>query len=96
MEKSEDNSLLLYMPKHEHPGDLIKAAMKARKVKQTALAATLKMQPTQLSEILSGRRPMTAAFFVGLEAMGLGNADLWAIAHALYQVQQARKEKKQG
>lgn len=74
----------------KHPGCLIKAAMKAAGVRQNAFANNFRMAPTQVSEVLSGKRPMTASFCVALEDAGVGDAEVWAFLYARFEVGMAR------
>ncbi|GAB2958877.1 hypothetical protein GCM10027048_27530 [Hymenobacter coalescens] len=65
--------------------------MKAAKLTQKELARVAQIAPTQLSEVLSGRRPMTAAFCLTLEANGIGDAEIWLFMYLRHELDKLRK-----
>jgi len=77
--------------KNEHPGQLIKAAMKIEKISQTAFARAINMAPSQLSETLSGRRPITPALCIALENEGVGDAEIWLFMYVRHELSKARQ-----
>ena len=59
-----------------HPGTILKEELRERKIKQRELAEQIGMQPSHLSEIVRGKRPMTKAVADKLEAvLGIPSLD---------------------
>ena len=50
-----------------HPGMMIKPELEERKISQKDFAKMLGVQPSHLSEVLSGKRPLTAELAVKIE-----------------------------
>lgn len=59
-----------------HPGTILKEELRERKIKQRELAEQIGMQPSHLSEIVRGKRPMTKAVADKLEpVLGIPSLD---------------------
>jgi HTH-type transcriptional regulator/antitoxin HigA len=59
-----------------HPGTILKEELRERKIKQRELAEQMGMQPSHLSEIVRGKRPMTKTVADKLEAvLGIPSID---------------------
>ena len=59
-----------------HPGTILKEELRERKIKQRELAEQIGMQPSHLSEIVRGKRPMTKAVADKLETvLGIPSID---------------------
>lgn len=59
-----------------HPGTILKEELRERKIKQRELSEQMGMQPSHLSEIVRGKRPMTKTVADKLEAvLGIPSID---------------------
>ena len=66
-----------------HPGEILQAELKERKIKQKDFARSIGMQPSHLSALIHGVRSVTPAIAAKLEK-GLGiPASLWNNFHVL-------------
>jgi len=72
--------------KYEHPGTLIKAAMKAAKCTQKRFSYDAALAATQVNEVLSGKRPLTPEFCLQLERQGIGDAEVWLFMYVRHQI----------
>ncbi len=86
------NNLTPFEP--THPGELIKDELEARNMSQAALARQIGMSPTQLNEIIHGKRAVNTETAMLLEAAWGIDADLWLNLQADYDKQMARSNPK--
>ncbi|RYE15114.1 MAG: addiction module antidote protein, HigA family, partial [Sphingobacteriaceae bacterium] len=75
-----------------HPGLLIKDELAARDIKQTDLAADTNIQPTQLSEILKGKRPLSTEHALLIAAVLDTSPEVWTEMQAKYDLHKAQIE----
>jgi len=52
-----------------HPGEILKMDIEARSYKKAAFAELLQIKPSQLSELLHGKRHISAAMALKLETI---------------------------
>lgn len=60
-----------------HPGELLEDELEAREIKKTAFAALLGIKPGHLSELLRGKRHVSAATALKLEKLLDIPAEYW-------------------
>lgn len=76
-----------------HPGMMIKPELEERGISQKDFAIMLKMQPSHVSEVLNGKRTLSAELALKIEkAIGLP-AKVLLSAQALYDIESADVEK---
>jgi len=75
-----------------HPGLALARILKETGTAQVKLAAALQIQPTQLNEILKGKRPIHTALCVRLEALCWGVAEHWAQRQSYYDLYHERQK----
>lgn len=89
----EPTTLIPYTP--THPGILIKDELKAiPKLNQKKLALELGVQPSFLSEIINGKRPVTPDFALLLEKVFGISAEYWMRFQVQYELDKARIKQK--
>jgi HTH-type transcriptional regulator/antitoxin HigA len=67
-----------------HPGEVLQDELEARKLKKTAFAALLGIKPGHLSELLYGRRHISAATALKLEKLLNIPAEYWMRLQVYY------------
>ena len=67
-----------------HPGELLQDELEAREIKKTAFAALLGIKPGHLSELLRGRRHVSAATALKLEKLLNIPAEHWMRLQVYY------------
>ena len=67
-----------------HPGDILQDELEAREIKKTAFAALLGIKPGHLSELLRGKRHVSAATALKLEKLLNIPAEYWMRVQAGY------------
>jgi addiction module HigA family antidote len=81
-----------------HPGVLLKEELNAREMTQQALADQLDIAKNVLSEIITGKRNITATLAIKLEVALKIDAEFWMKLQASYELDKIRiflrKEKK--
>lgn len=76
----------------QHPGEiLLDDFMQPFDISQNALARSLGVSPRRINEIVHGRRAITAATAVGLEATVGPTAEFWMALQADYDIAVARR-----
>ena len=75
-----------------HPGDVLKEELECRKISQKKFSEVLGVSYTMLNEILNGKRPITSAFALMVEAALDINAELLVNMQTRYNMAVARKE----
>ncbi len=85
------NELKPYEP--IHPGEMLREELEARKIKQKDFAELIQLSYSMLSEILNGKKPISADVALRLEvALGV-KAYLWVKMQADYNLQIASLDK---
>jgi len=67
-----------------HPGEVLLDELEAREIKKTAFAALLGIKPGHLSELLHGRRHVSAAMALKLEKLLNIPAEYWMRVQIYY------------
>jgi len=67
-----------------HPGELLEDELEAREIKKTAFAALLSIKPGHLSELLRGKRHVSAATALKLEKLLNIPAEYWMRVQTAY------------
>lgn len=75
-----------------HPGEVLEMEIEARNYKKTAFAALLQMRPSQLSELLHGKRHVSVALALKLEALLGINAEYWMRVQVSYDLEMERRK----
>lgn len=69
-----------------HPGEYIKDELQSSKLNQKQLAEKMGIKPTVMSELVNGKRNITAAIAIKLEeSLGL-TAEMWMKLQAHYEI----------
>lgn len=69
-----------------HPGELLSMEIEVRGLKKTAFAGLLQIRPSQLSELLHGKRHVSAALALKLEHILGINAEYWMRLQVAYDI----------
>jgi len=75
-----------------HPGEVLLDELEAREIKKTAFAALLGIKPGHLSELLHGRRHVSAAMALKLEKLLNIPAEYWMRVQIYYDLFIERKK----
>lgn len=75
-----------------HPGEFLQEEIEERKLLKKEVAAQLDMLPNNFSQILSGKRNISAQVAIKLEKILGISAEYWYNLQAAYDLQQARQE----
>ncbi|MGN6194894.1 MAG: HigA family addiction module antitoxin [Ginsengibacter sp.] len=67
-----------------HPGDVLNDELEARKIKKSSFAAHIGMKPGHLSELLHGKRHVSAATAIKLEKQLDIPAEYWLRVQIYY------------
>jgi HTH-type transcriptional regulator/antitoxin HigA len=73
-----------------HPGELLRAELEAREMKQITLAAELGIAKNVMSEIVSGKRNITPELAVGLEDVLGIKAEFWMKYQMAFEIDKIR------
>jgi len=74
-----------------HPGEILETELEARNIKKSAFALDIKMYPAHITDIIKGRRNISAAIALKFESALDIDADFWMKAQADYDLAVARK-----
>ena len=75
-----------------HPGEILEEELAARGLIKSAFAMELKIYPSHFSDILKGRRNISAAIAIKLEkALGI-SAEFWMRLQADYDLKVERQQ----
>lgn len=69
-----------------HPGEVLAMEIEARNFKKTEFARLLQVQPSQLSELLHGKRHVSAALAIKLEQFLDISAEYWMRLQVAYDI----------
>lgn len=94
MNKKYANSIIL--KDKFHPGEFIKDELEARDMKQKDLAEKMNIAKNVLSEIIHGKRNLTADLSLKLEAALGINAEFWMNLQVGYDIQLLRESHTDG
>ena len=78
-----------------HPGEVLQDELEARELKKTAFAALLGIKPGHLSELLHGKRHVSAATALKLEKLLQISAEYWLQLQIHYDLFVERHKKKE-
>lgn len=78
-----------------HPGEVLLDELEAREIKKTAFAALLSIKPGHLSELLHGKRHVSAATALKLEKLLNIPAEYWMRLQIHYDLFVERNKQKQ-
>jgi antitoxin HigA-1 len=67
-----------------HPGEVLMMELEARGIKKSSFAAEIQMKPSHLSELLHGKRNISAATAIKLEKLLGINAEYWMRVQVYY------------
>lgn len=77
-----------------HPGEVLEEELEARNIKKSVFAMELKIYPSHFSDILKGRRNISAAIAIKLEkALGI-SAEFWIRLQGEYNLKLEREKNK--
>jgi addiction module HigA family antidote len=75
-----------------HPGEVIDMELEARGIKKNFFALQLNIKPSQLSELLHGKRHVNAVLAIKLEKLLGIEAEYWQRVQSAYDLAVARRE----
>jgi HTH-type transcriptional regulator/antitoxin HigA len=75
-----------------HPGEVLADELEARKILKKDFAALLSLQPSHLSDLLKGKRHVSAKLALKLEQHLKINASYWLRLQMAYDLFMAKKE----
>jgi antitoxin HigA-1 len=75
-----------------HPGEVLRMEIEAREIKKTDLAEALSLKPGNLSELLQGKRHVSAVLALKLEAVFDISASFWLSVQTDYDLALAKRE----
>ena len=87
-QKGEDLALAEVM----HPGELIEEELQARGISKKDFAAQLGLHPSQLSELIKGKRHVSAMLALKLEKLWDISAGFWMRMQVQYDLTIARQQ----
>lgn len=79
-------------PQAFHPGEMLSEELKARNLTQARFAELIQVSPSVLSEIIKGKRSISADFACRLEAALDTPSYMWVSWQAEYDLQSAKKD----
>ena len=77
-----------------HPGEVLEMELEARGIKKSGFAQSLGIKPGHLSELLHGKRNISANTAINLEKLLEIKAEYWLRIQMYYDLQMARNELK--
>ena len=75
-----------------HPGEVLGEELAARGIKKSAFAMDIKIYPSHFSDILKGRRNISAAIAIKLEEKLNISAEFWMRLQTEYDIKMERKK----
>ena len=75
-----------------HPGEVLDEELKARGIKKSAFAMDIKIYPSHFSDILKGRRNISAAIAIKLEEKLNISAEFWMRLQSEFDIKMERKK----
>jgi antitoxin HigA-1 len=75
-----------------HPGEVLREELEARKIVKSAFAMQLKIYPSHFSDILKGRRNISASMALKLESALDIPAEFWIRLQGEYDLKVERKK----
>jgi antitoxin HigA-1 len=74
-----------------HPGEVLEMELDARGIKKIFFAAQLGIRPSQLSELIHGKRHVNAVMAVKLQQLLEIEAEFWMRVQSEYDINMARR-----
>ena len=78
-----------------HPGEVLDMELEARAIKKTAFAVLVGLKPSHLSELLHGKRHVSAALALKLETLLGIPAEYWMRVQVYYDLMMERNKVKE-
>jgi addiction module HigA family antidote len=75
-----------------HPGDVLQMELEARKTKKSDFALQLQMRPSHFSELLHGKRNVSASVAIKLETLLDISAEFWMRVQTTYDIKLERQK----
>ncbi len=75
-----------------HPGDVLQMELEARELKKSDFALQLQMRPSHFSELLHGKRNVSAVVAIKLEKLLDISAEFWMRVQTSYDIKIERKK----
>jgi addiction module antidote protein, HigA family len=75
-----------------HPGEVLREELEARGIKKSAFAMEIKIYPSHFSDILKGRRNISAVIAIKLEEKLTIPAEFWMRLQAEYDIAMERRK----
>ncbi len=75
-----------------HPGEVIEMELAARSIKKIDFASRLGIKPGHLSELLKGKRHLSALMALKLEKLLRIDAEFWLRVQSGYDLERVRKK----
>jgi HTH-type transcriptional regulator/antitoxin HigA len=80
----------IFTPETLHPGEVLEMELEARNIKKSAFASLLQIKPGHLSELLVGKRHVSAATALRLEKLLGIAAEYWLRIQMYHDLQEER------
>ncbi len=74
-----------------HPGDVLQMELEAREIKKSDFALQLQMRPSHFSELLHGKRNVSAGVAIKLEYLLGISAEFWMRVQTSYDIKVERQ-----
>ncbi len=75
-----------------HPGDVLQMELEAREIRKSDFALQMQMRPSHFSELLHGKRNISAAVAIKLENLLGISAEFWMRVQTAYDIQMERQK----
>lgn len=75
-----------------HPGDVLQMELEAREIKKSDFALQLEMRPSHFSELLHGKRNVSATVAIRLEYLLGISAEFWMRVQTAYDIKKERQK----
>lgn len=75
-----------------HPGDVLQMELEAREIKKSDFALQLEMRPSHFSELLHGKRNVSASVAIKLERLLGISAEFWMRVQTAYDIKLERQK----
>jgi addiction module HigA family antidote len=85
----------IFTPETLHPGEVLELELSARNIKKSEFAQSLGVRPGHLSELLHGRRHVSAHTAINLERILGIDAEFWLRVQMYYDLQIERNKLKE-
>lgn len=75
-----------------HPGDVLQMELEAREIRKSDFALQMQMRPSHFSELLHGKRNVSAGVAIKLEDLLGISAEFWMRVQTAYDIQMERQK----